>query len=119
MIDEVSVALESLGGAAAAMRQVYLGPSVTRPDLLTPLLRDAEDTFQVARATIARLGMRPHADAALVAMAAEAAKAHNKAVVTVRDHLARNAAARASKGEDALHLSVREPLLGGARLLLV
>jgi hypothetical protein len=63
-IDDVAAALEDLGGACAEMRQVVLsaGPDLER---VPPRLQVAEDAFQAARASIARLGMRPHADESL------------------------------------------------------
>jgi hypothetical protein len=48
------------------MRQMYLSLAATEPGELWPLVRAAEDAYQQSRVSIARLGMRPHAEAEMV-----------------------------------------------------
>lgn len=72
-IDEVEAALEDLGEKCALMRQ----KAVTHgddPKELGPFVLEAQDAYQRARASIARLGIRPHAGRDLVDKASAAAE---------------------------------------------
>ena len=95
-LEEVQVALEALGDKSATLRGRYLAVAATRPDEMWPRIHEAEDAFQSARAAIARLGMQPSADKALVTTADDAAKAHHAAVRTVRAHQLNADTARAT-----------------------
>jgi hypothetical protein len=105
-IEEVQVALEELADNAAALRQRYLSLAATRPEEMWPLIRAAEDSFQKARAAIARLGIQPHADDVLVKTAEAAAKAHHAAVKAVRSHQL--------NADMARHSGQQEPIDGEA-----
>jgi hypothetical protein len=72
-LDDVEAAPERLGEVAAELGQVVFahGPD---PDHVDSKLRELNDTYQVARAQIARLEMRPHADNEVVAQARAAAE---------------------------------------------
>jgi hypothetical protein len=82
-IDEVAGNLEALGATCATMRQVVLvvGGDTER---VPPVLEPAEDAYQVARASIARLGMRPHSGDELPEAATAASKRMMNAIEIVR-----------------------------------
>lgn len=83
MIDEVEDRLEDLGEKCALMRQ----QSVTYgddPEHLAPALQEAEDSYQVARAAIARLSIRPHAGDALVGRATDSSQRYMDAIKAAR-----------------------------------
>ncbi len=71
-LDDVEAALERLGEVAAELGQVVFshGPD---PEHVDSKLRELNDTYQVARAQIARLEMRPHADDEVIGRAKAAA----------------------------------------------
>ena len=71
-LDDVAVALDQLAGACANMRSAVLSYDADPDRVWTPLLT-AEDAYQKARGLIARLGMRSHADPALLEKARAAA----------------------------------------------
>jgi hypothetical protein len=97
-VDEVAVALDELGAACAFMRQAALVFGVEQPDEVWPTVRSAEDAYQRTRASIARLGMRPHAHRALIAKATEASEAFSDTVNGLRTALLRRAAATKATG---------------------
>lgn len=101
-LEKVQVALEALADRAATLRGHYLSVAATRPEEMWPLIHNAEDAFQTARAAIARLGMQPSADEALVTRAQEAAKAHHEAAKTVRVHQLKADMARASGQQEPI-----------------
>lgn len=71
-IDEVEAALEDLGEKCATMRQKALIHG-DDPKEVGPPVPEAQDSYQRARASIARLGIRPHAGRGLVDKASAAA----------------------------------------------
>jgi hypothetical protein len=78
LLDDVEVALDRLAAACAEMRSQVL--QHLGDDRVIPSWRAADDAYQHARAVIARLGMRPHADAQLVKRARDAARGMFEAI---------------------------------------
>ena len=85
-IDEVEARLEDLGEKCATMRQQAMTHG-DDPKELGPSLQAAEDSYQATRASIARLGIRPHAGSVLVQKATAAADAYLGAIESVRHAL--------------------------------
>jgi hypothetical protein len=85
-IDEVGATLEALGAAAVGVRSETLRHGTTRAPELWEVIRVAEDAYQTARVSIARLEMRAHADDDLTKAAKDAAEVLGKAT-----HIARKA----------------------------
>jgi hypothetical protein len=109
-IEDVLTGLEGLGKRCAEMRQIYLSLGATEPDKLWPLVRAAEDAYQQSRVSIARLGMRPHANAEIVEMAEAGDKKFFGAVRAVGTHLIREAGFTATGREPSLDLPI-EPVI--------
>lgn len=74
VIDAVAVAVEELADAAVELRTITIrnGPA---PATVTPVAMATNAAYQRARFTVARLRMRPHADADLIEKATAAADA--------------------------------------------
>ncbi len=85
-IDDVEAALENLGEKCAVMRQKAMTHGDDPNELGQPL-QVAEDAYQAARASVARLAIRPHAGERLVAGATTAAEAYLGAINSVRSAL--------------------------------
>ncbi len=96
-LDGVATALENLGSASAELRQIALaaGP---RHEQVQPRVLSAEDAYQVARASIARLGMRPHAGEDVMEIATAAATMMLDAIRIVRSAALDDAAAHRNLG---------------------
>lgn len=101
-IEAVLTSLEEFGESCAEMRQMYLSLAATEPDKLWPRVLDAEDAYQRSRVSIARLGMRPHAEGEMVKKAEAGAGKLLAAVRSVRTHMIRRQAAVAVTGEEPL-----------------
>lgn|GEM_PF-5901640 len=86
-IEAVLTSLEEFGERCADMRALYLSLAATEPDKLWPLVLAAEDAYQRSRVSIARLGMRPHAEGEMVKKAEAVAEKLLAAVRPVRTHV--------------------------------
>ena len=82
-LDDVGAGLELLDEAVAAARAVVFTAGAKREHVWEPL-QGAEHAYQVARARIARLQMRPHASERAVDAARAASKAYLDAIRIVR-----------------------------------
>jgi AmiR/NasT family two-component response regulator len=80
------------------MRAVLLRDGV-EPKELWPAVHTAEDAFQRSRALNARLGMRPHADRALVEKAEASSESMLDAIKAARGALIRRHAAKDVTGQ--------------------
>jgi len=108
-IDDVATALEELGASAARMRRVALvvGPE---PNIVEPLVEEGEDAFQRARASVARLRMRPHAPEAILVVADESTKSMVEAITIVRSALVAMQVSRATHNRQDQTGSPRSPI---------
>jgi hypothetical protein len=98
-IEDLLNLLDDLGARCAELRQLYLGPQMKEAEELWRRVLAGEDAYQKVRLAIARLGMRPHADDALIKKAEEAAAEFFKAVHTVRGHVIRHRLGEAGNKE--------------------
>jgi hypothetical protein len=101
-IEAVLTCLEEFSDRCAEMRQMYLSIAATEPDKLWPRVLAAEDAYQRSRVSIARLGMRPHAEGVMVKKAETATEKLLAAVRAVRTHMIRRQAAAAVTGAEQL-----------------
>jgi hypothetical protein len=101
-IEAVLTSLEDSGEKCAEMRQMYLSVLASEPEKLWPCVLAAEDAYQRLRVAIARLRMRPHAEADMLDKAEAAAAKLLAAVHTVRAHLIRRRTALAATGNEPL-----------------
>jgi hypothetical protein len=96
-IDEVGATLEALSVAAVGVRTETIQPATSRAPELWEVIRVAEDTYEVARVSVARLEMRAHADDDLTKAAKEAIELLRKPTQTAREALV----ARQTRGSES------------------
>ncbi len=96
-IDEVGATLEALSVAAVDVRTETLQHATNRAPELWDVIRVAEDAYQMARVSVARLEMRAHADDDLTKAAKEAAELLQKPAHTARKALI----ARQTRGSES------------------
>jgi hypothetical protein len=81
-IDEVGATLEAFSVAAVGVRTETIQHATSRAPELGEIIRVAEDTYEAARVSVARLEMRAHADDALTNAANEAVELLRKPAQT-------------------------------------
>jgi len=86
-IDEVGATLEALSVAVVGVRTETIQHATDRTPELWEVIRVAEDTYQAARVSVARLEMRAHADDHLTKAAKEAIELLQKPTHTARKAL--------------------------------